>query len=72
MTCPVPPTESERVLLGHGSGSQLSARLLAEVILPGLRSSAEPLEDAALVGNDLVVSTDSFVVNPLFFPCGDI
>jgi hydrogenase expression/formation protein HypE len=30
------------------------------------------LEDAALVGTDLVMSTDSFVVDPLFFPGGDI
>jgi len=72
MTCPVPSTETERVLLGHGSGGQLSARLLAEVILPGVGGAGGPLEDAALVGTDLVMSTDSFVVDPLFFPGGDI
>lgn len=71
-TCPAPAAETERVLLGHGSGGQLSARLLNEVIVPGLGMSAGPLEDAALVGADLVVSTDSFVVDPLFFPGGDI
>jgi hydrogenase expression/formation protein HypE len=71
-TCPVPTAESERVLLGHGSGGQLSARLLADVILPGLEACSAPLEDAALVGDELVVSTDSFVVDPLFFPGGDI
>lgn len=71
-TCPVPTTDSERVLLGHGSGGQLSARLLTEVILPGLGFAGGPLEDAALVGDELVVSTDSFVVDPLFFPGGDI
>ena len=33
-SCPVPSTETEQVLLGHGSGGQLSAALLRDVILP--------------------------------------
>lgn len=75
--CPVPRHETERVLLGHGSGGQLSAALLREVILPALGGATTgPLEDAAVLvaaaGGDLVVSTDSFVVQPLFFPGGDI
>jgi hydrogenase expression/formation protein HypE len=74
-TCPVPFAEHERVLLGHGSGGRLSGQLLNEVILPGLGGAQSPLEDAAVLGaglGDLVVSTDSFVVDPLFFPGGDI
>lgn len=106
--CPVPATETERVLLGHGSGGQLSAALLREVIVPALGAAATsgPLEDAAVLpvppvaadpdadadadaagagagaaivagadpapAAELVVSTDSFVVQPLFFPGGDI
>lgn len=74
MFCPMPRTEAERVLLGHGSGGQLSAALVREVIVPALGGAAGegPLEDAAVIAGDLVVSTDSFVVNPLFFPGGDI
>jgi hydrogenase expression/formation protein HypE len=73
-TCPAPAAETKRILLGHGSGGQLSARLLEEVIVPALGGAAAggPLEDAAVVGTDLVMSTDSFVVDPLFFPGGDI
>lgn len=76
-TCPAPRAETERVLLGHGSGGQLSAALLREVIMPALGGAATvgPLEDAAVLAaasGDLVVSTDSFVVQPLFFPGGDI
>ncbi len=76
-TCPTPHAENERVLLGHGSGGQLSAALLRDVIVPAL-GAASPggvLQDAAVlpVGDlDVVLSTDSFVVNPLFFPGGDI
>jgi hydrogenase expression/formation protein HypE len=75
--CPVPLAETERVLVGHGSGGQLSAALVTDLLRPALGAAAPngPLEDAALVavdGVDLVVSTDAFVVSPLFFPGGDI
>jgi hydrogenase expression/formation protein HypE len=76
-SCPAPHAETERVLLGHGSGGQLSAALLRDLLLPALgpASPGGALEDAAVVpvlGIDLVMSTDSFVVDPLFFPGGDI
>ncbi|MFE2752314.1 hydrogenase expression/formation protein HypE [Actinosynnema sp. NPDC059335] len=73
-SCPLPVAETERVLLGHGSGGQLMAELLAEVITPELGGDG-PLEDAAVItaaGADLVFSTDGFVVTPRFFPGGDI
>ncbi|MEV3860655.1 hydrogenase expression/formation protein HypE [Streptomyces sp. NPDC050095] len=72
--CPLPRHEDERVLLGHGAGGRLSAELLDTLVLPALTGAPGPLEDAApLPGHpDLVVSTDTFVVSPLFFPGGDI
>jgi hydrogenase expression/formation protein HypE len=76
--CPLPRAETERVLLGHGSGGQLSAALLRELIVPALGGAATGggLEDAAVLAGvgagDLVMSTDSFVVQPRFFPGGDI
>ena len=74
--CPTPTVESERVLLGHGSGGKLSAALLRDHILPWFTSPAlRELGDAAVVpvaGAELAVSTDAFVVNPLEFPGGDI
>lgn len=73
-SCPLPVVETERVLLGHGSGGQLMAELLADVITPELGGDG-PLEDAAVIGvagTDLVFSTDGFVVTPRFFPGGDI
>jgi hydrogenase expression/formation protein HypE len=77
VTCPVPLTETERVLVGHGSGGQLSATLIGDLLVPALggASPGGPLEDAALLdvdGVDLVISTDAFVVSPMFFPGGDI
>jgi hydrogenase expression/formation protein HypE len=68
---------ADRVLLGHGSGGQLSAALLRDLIGPALASVSPggPLNDAAVVevgGLRLAFTTDSFVVSPLFFPGGDI
>jgi hydrogenase expression/formation protein HypE len=75
--CPMPQVESERVLLGHGSGGLLSAELLRDVIIPALGAAAPNgvLEDGAVVrvsSQEVVLSTDSFVVSPLFFAGGDI
>ncbi|NUT54021.1 MAG: hydrogenase expression/formation protein HypE [Saccharothrix sp.] len=73
-SCPLPAVETERVLLGHGSGGQLMAELLADVVTPELGGDGA-LEDAAVIGvgdTELVFSTDGFVVTPRFFPGGDI
>ncbi|WP_329267797.1 hydrogenase expression/formation protein HypE [Streptomyces sp. NBC_01451] len=72
--CPTPKHEEEVVLLGHGAGGRLTAELLDELVLPALDGAPGPLEDAALLPGyrELVMSTDSFVVSPLFFPGGDI
>jgi hydrogenase expression/formation protein HypE len=64
------------ILLGHGSGGTLSHRLLDELIVPTL-SGIGPRDqnDAAVlppVRGRLAFTTDSFVVEPLFFPGGDI
>ena len=77
LVCPAPIPELARVLLGHGSGGQLSAALMREVIGPALAEAAPggPLNDAAVVevaGQRLAFTTDSFVVSPLEFPGGDI
>ncbi|WP_329331780.1 hydrogenase expression/formation protein HypE [Streptomyces sp. NBC_00663] len=72
--CPTPHHDDEVVLLGHGAGGRLTAELLDQLVLPSLGGDTGPLEDAALLPGyrELVISTDSFVVSPLFFPGGDI
>ena len=77
LACPAPIVELARVLLGHGSGGQLSAALMRDVIVPALAAAAPggPLNDAAVVevaGGRLAFTTDSFVVSPLEFPGGNI
>ena len=75
--CPTPIPEGARVILGHGSGGQLSAALMRDLIAPALAGATPggPLNDAAIVevgGQRLAFTTDSFVVSPLEFPGGDI
>jgi hydrogenase expression/formation protein HypE len=67
---------SDLILLGHGSGGRLSHQLLDELIIPAL-SGLEPVvqNDAALLdppSGRLAFTTDSYVVDPVFFPGGNI
>lgn len=64
------------ILLGHGSGGRLSHQLLDELIVPIL-SGIGPREqnDAAVLvhnGGRVAFTTDSYVVDPIFFPGGNI
>jgi hydrogenase expression/formation protein HypE len=65
------------VILGHGSGGELSASLMRDVLAPAL-GAASPggvLNDAAVLEIGparLAFTTDSFVVSPIRFPGGDI
>jgi hydrogenase expression/formation protein HypE len=76
VACPLPFAGYERVVLGHGSGGRLSRELLEQVLLPALGLwGREPIEDQAVLApitGRPVLTTDSFVVRPLFFPGGDI
>src|SRR5438105_7258989 len=81
-TCPVPKSRYDHILLGHGSGGQLTADLIQRLFLPGFGNDVlGALEDQATVrldsgtgvkGPRIAFTTDSFVVQPLFFPGGDI
>ncbi|HEY3336716.1 MAG TPA: hydrogenase expression/formation protein HypE [Candidatus Limnocylindrales bacterium] len=77
LACPAPIPEDAWVLLGHGSGGQLSAGLMRDVLAPALAVAAPGgvLNDAAIVevgAERLAFTTDSFVVSPIRFPGGDI
>ncbi len=75
-TCPAPLPAKDTILLGHGSGGKLSAELVRDVFLPSLHNPVlARLDDQAIVnvqGQRLAFTTDSFVVQPLFFPGGNI
>jgi hydrogenase expression/formation protein HypE len=66
----------KKILLGHGSGGKLSAELIEKVFLPAFGNPyLAPLGDQAVVNIDgvrVAFTTDSYVVNPIFFPGGSI
>ena len=65
----------EIITLDYGSGGKKTARLIENSILPALDNPAlRALNDGAVIpgAEQLVFSTDSFVVDPVFFPGGDI
>ncbi len=66
----------EKVLLAHGGGGRLARDLIQKLIIPIFDNpELNRMEDASHLsqtGSRMVMTTDSYVVNPLFFPGGDI
>jgi len=75
-SCPLPLDRYPLVMLAHGGGGTLSHRLIEELFRPAFGSQQlEARHDGALLDVEagrLAFTTDSYVVQPLFFPGGDI
>jgi hydrogenase expression/formation protein HypE len=75
-SCPLPLVGYPAIVMGHGGGGKLGNELVEHLFLPAFRNpELENLGDAAVLeigGGKLAMSTDSFVVQPLFFPGGSI
>jgi hydrogenase expression/formation protein HypE len=66
---------TDRILLAHGSGSKLSHDLIDKIIGPPLANPIlSRMDDSAVfdLAGKLAFTTDSYVVNPIFFPGGNI
>jgi hydrogenase expression/formation protein HypE len=76
LSCPLPLTDRKTIVLGHGSGGKLSAQLIREMFVPAFDNPLlAKMDDQAVLdagGARIALTTDSFVVTPLFFPGGDI
>ncbi len=76
VSCPMPLTNHRHLLLAHGGGGKLSKELLDKLIVPAFTNpSLESAHDAAVLANPnarVAMTTDSFVVRPIFFAGGDI
>ena len=71
----MPLRETKRIVMGHGGGGILSEELIENLFLPAFGSGAGPSRDSAVLevaGGRIALTTDSYVVNPLFFPGGNI
>lgn len=75
LACPMPTPRYDTITLAHGGGGTLTAALIRDIFLPAFGAhSPSPLDATpfALGGKRAAVTTDSYVVQPLFFPGGDI
>lgn len=75
-SCPIPRSEYERVMMAHGGGGKLTRQLIERMFYPELQNEIlEKGHDGAFLSvntNELAFTTDSFVVDPIFFRGGDI
>ncbi len=66
----------QKILLGHGSGGKLSQQLIEHIFVPAFTNPMlSVLNDQAVfpvAAGRLAFTTDSFVVDPIFFPGGNI
>ncbi len=71
-----PKVREERITMAHGSGGKATRTLVEAVFVDAFSNVLlDPLEDAAQLhvnGSRVALTTDSYVVSPLFFPGGDI
>jgi hydrogenase expression/formation protein HypE len=76
LQCPIPISDYPTVLLAHGGGGRLTHMLIERMFVQAFANPAlESLGDGAVLDVDgarLAMSTDSFVISPIFFPGGDI
>jgi hydrogenase expression/formation protein HypE len=76
LSCPLPVSQHRTIVLGHGSGGRLTAQLVRDLFLPAFDNPAlRKLDDQAVLEiapGRIALTTDSYVVTPLFFPGGDI
>ena len=68
--------KEDRILLEHGSGGMLMNSLIHDIFLPVFKNEyLDQMGDSAVVTigkKKVCFTTDSYVVDPIFFPGGDI
>jgi hydrogenase expression/formation protein HypE len=66
--------EAQLIQMGHGSGGRMMHQLIRDYFVPAF--DLRTLNDSAIIensfGGKIAVTTDSYVISPIFFPGGDI
>ncbi len=73
--CPLPLDKYPRILLAHGGGGKLMRQLIDRMFLPTFSPVNQIEHDSTILNlnhNKIAFTADSYVVNPLFFPGGNI
>ena len=76
LSCPIPKSDYDKVLLAHGGGGTLSQQLIQKLFFSQFNNDVLNVHhDSAMFelnGSRLAFTTDSYVVQPIFFPGGNI
>ncbi|MCE5228580.1 hydrogenase expression/formation protein HypE [bacterium] len=76
LTCPAPVADPTLVTMAHGGGGRLMHQLIERVFMDVFKNDyLDRRHDGAVLPNPgaaIAMTTDSYVVRPLFFPGGDI
>ena len=76
LSCPIPISEYPVITMAHGSGGILSHQLIEQMFQPAFNNDLlNAGHDGAVIAREagrLAFTTDSFVVQPIFFPGGNI
>lgn len=74
--CPIPLEEYPRVVLAHGGGGKMTHQLISNMFLPLLKNEYLGQEHDGVVlptsEKNIAFTSDSHVIQPLFYPGGDI
>jgi hydrogenase expression/formation protein HypE len=68
-------TLEDKILLAHGSGGKMAHELIKQYFLVSLSNTClDKMDDSAVLdfSGRMAFTTDSYVINPIFFPGGDI
>lgn len=76
LSCPLPITEYDTVTMAHGGGGKMMNNLIEKMFMRYLSNNMiNEKHDGAVFtaeGHKFAFTTDSYVVNPVFFPGGNI
>jgi hydrogenase expression/formation protein HypE len=76
LNCPMPISNYDKVLLAHGGGGTLSHQLITKMFYSHFKNEyLDQQHDSAIISIDkqkIAFTTDSYVVQPIFFPGGNI
>lgn len=76
LNCPLPISNYKQIVMAHGGGGSISHQLISEMFVKNFDNPALNIQhDGAVIeidGTKFAFTTDSYVINPIFFPGGDI
>jgi hydrogenase expression/formation protein HypE len=76
ISCPITKDDEQVITLAHGSGGKHTSRLIEQIFLPSFSNTVlNQLHDGAVLdipADQIAFTTDSYVIQPVFFPGGDI